>query len=1077
MKVFQNYHKHTWWSNISTPDSPSSIKDYVDRIVELGHNVLSSVEHGWQGHYYKVYEAVKNKNNEFAKRRKSGEENVPKDLKFIFGTEAYWVKDRFSKERYGHIILLAKNEEGRREINDILSEANITGYYKKPRVDLELLMSLHRENVFVTTACIAFWQIENIDNIVKQLKDHFQDSLYLEVQYHNTESQKKLNKHILELSNKLNIPIIMGCDSHYIYESDSIERDNLLEAKGMKYEDEEGWFLDYPDYQTAYNRFLEQGVLSEEEISQAMDNTNVILSFDDISFDKNIKLPTLYPDKTQLWKDEKLKDLLNAEWKKSYLRKLPKERRKEYLEGIRSEYNAIVETKMTDYFLLDYEIVNEGKKRGGVISKTARGSGGSFFVNTLLGFSNLNRFEAPVKLYPERFMSKTRIIETKSLPDLDLNLGTVDIFAQVQKELLGENHAYPMIAFGQLKTSSAFKLYCKSQGLEFEIANEVSKQIKKYEKALNNADDDSKELIDLYDFVDIKYKPYIDESKKYQGIIDNKSVHPCGYLLYQGDIRREIGLIKCKSESTKKEYITTVVDGYVAEEYKFVKNDLLKVDVANTIKRIYDSIGIEQHSIQELTDLVKNDKKTWDIYANGYTLGVNQMESNFGVQCCKQYKPKNIAEMTALVSALRPGFKSMLQNFLERKKYTTGVKELDNLLEDSFHYTMYQENIMTYLGWLGIEQTETYAIIKKISKKKFKEAELEELKGRLLKAWIKNTGSEKGFEESFHVVEDFSKYAFNASHAYAYAYDSIYGAYLKANYPYHFYSVMLQTYTEKGNKDKVTAYKKEMKEAFGISEGNYKFRLDNRNFTADIKNKCIHPSLASIKNMGKNAPQELYELRNNTYNSFIEVLDDLRNTTLNKTMIDILIKLDYFSEFGTPNYLLDIVKIYNYWKDRKEISKDKIDEFNCKLEDLISLGKETPKKITQLNHIDVIDMLISKLNNKTSIHDRLKYQYETMGFCNLKYKKHKDKAIILDIDLTYSPKILAYRLDGEEIQFKTYKRGFDKDPFEKFDLIQIGSTTKKNKTRRVGTDEFGKGIYEPIDNEYEVWLNGWKKLN
>jgi DNA polymerase III alpha subunit len=159
-------------------------------------------------------------------------------------------------------------------------------------------------------------------------------------------------------------------------------------------------------------------------------------------------------------------------------------------------------------------------------------------------------------------------------------------------------------------------------------------------------------------------------------------------------------------------------------------------------------------------------------------------------------------ELTALVSALRPGFKTQLDNFLDRKPYTSGVKELDELLNDSFHYIMYQENIMTYLGWLGIEQTETYEIIKKISKKKFKEKELAELKSRLITKWYENTGKKEGFEDTWKIVEAFAKYAFNASHAYSYAYDSVYGAYLKSHYPYEFYAVMLQSLSEKGDKDR-----------------------------------------------------------------------------------------------------------------------------------------------------------------------------------------------------------------------------------------------------------------------------------
>lgn len=417
-----------------------------------------------------------------------------------------------------------------------------------------------------------------------------------------------------------------------------------------------------------------------------------------------------------------------------------------------------------------------------------------------------------------------------------------------------------MISYKPLQVSSAFKLYAKSQGLDFEISNDITSQIKEYEKALKHTDDDSTDSIDLYDFVDKKYKQYIDESKKYRGIINSKSQAPCGYLIYDGDIRREVGLIRCKSEATKKEVITTVIDGMVAENYKFVKNDLLKVDIWLTINNIFKAAGVKTPTVPEMTKLIENDKKTWDVYSSGCTLGINQCESNFGVQCCKQYKPQNMVELTSLVAALRPGFKTQLDNFLNRLPYTTGVTELDNLLKDSFHYMMYQESIMTYLGWLGIEQTETYAIIKKISKKKFKEKELIELKAKLLNGWIKNVGTDEGFEKTWEIIEAASKYSFNASHALSYGFDSVYGAYCKAHYPYEFYSIMMQHYSDKGDKDKVSAYKIEMLKYAGIRIGTYKFGLDNRKFSVDKEAGCINPSLSSIKNFSMTIANTLYEL-------------------------------------------------------------------------------------------------------------------------------------------------------------------------------------------------------------------------
>ena len=156
---------------------------------------------------------------------------------------------------------------------------------------------------------------------------------------------------------------------------------------------------------------------------------------------------------------------------------------------------------------------------------------------------------------------------------IDLNVGTPEIFEEAQVRVLGQEHVYPMIAFGTLKKKSAFKLYAKAEGLDFTLANEISEQIGNYDEAVKKADEDEKDDIDIYDFVDKEYKNYIEKSEEYWGIISDKKKAPSAYLLYQGDIRREIGLIKCKSESTKKEYITCCIDGAIAENYKFLKND------------------------------------------------------------------------------------------------------------------------------------------------------------------------------------------------------------------------------------------------------------------------------------------------------------------------------------------------------------------------------------------------------------------------------------------------------------------------------------------------------------------------
>ena len=380
------------------------------------------MEHGFQSNYYDYYDLVTDHNQKVQQLLSEGKitdvEAIKNTLKFVFGAEAYWVKDRFEKDRTNcHIILLSKNEEGRRDINGALSEANISGFYGQPRLDMDLLLKIKPENVLVTTACIKYWAYDDIDEITMRLFDHFQENFYLEVQCHNTEAQKRINGHIMDLHYKHGIDIMCGLDSHYINPEDYIERNNYLEGRGIVYdEDEIGWYMDYPSDEQVLDRLLEQNVLNKEEAQRSMDNTDILLDFDDITFNTDIKLPSIYPDKTQEWKDEKLKTIVMAAWEQEK-QHVPEERWPEYEEGINYELSAIINTHMADYFLLDHKLVQRGIEKGGIITRTGRGSGVSYYVNSLLGFSNIDRFISPVRLYPDRFMSETRILKTRSLPD------------------------------------------------------------------------------------------------------------------------------------------------------------------------------------------------------------------------------------------------------------------------------------------------------------------------------------------------------------------------------------------------------------------------------------------------------------------------------------------------------------------------------------------------------------------------------------------------------------------------------------------------------------------------------------
>lgn len=1076
----QNYHRHTSYSNIYVADSAAVNEDYAKRAVELGHKVISSVEHGWQGYYFETYELAKKY-----------------DLKFIFGAEAYWVKNRLEKDRTnGHIIMLAKNENGRRAINSILSTANEDGYYFRPRVDVELLLSLPADDVMITTACIAFWHYDDIEDILVQLHNHFKKNLFLEIQYHDTEPQAKLNQRILALSEKYGIEMIVGMDSHYIYPEQSKERDYILAAKNIHYEDEDGWFMDYPDDETTMNRFLKQGVFTKDQIQRAMDNTDLLLEFEDYAIDnrifsKDIKLPSLYdgqhtidgvllPKLDQEQRNKEYSKLISKLFK-AYVKDVDESQHDEYFDGVKNEVQVIKDTNMSDYFLIDYYMVKRALEKGGVLTDSGRGSSVGYFTNTLLGFSKVDRFQSPIKLYPERFISKSRILETKSLPDIDLNWGTPDIAAEAQEEILGKDHAYPMIAFGTCKKKSAFKLYARSQNMDFDLANTISGQIEKYDDALKYADDDEKDEIDIYDYVDEEYHSYIDASKKYQGIIMDKKKAPCAYLLYDGSIREEIGLIKCKSETTKKEYMTAVIDGAIAENYKFLKNDILKVDVVLLIDLIYKRIGLKHHTVNELMELVKNDQAVWDIYANGYTMGVNQVEKASTTRKSMKYKPRNVSELSAFIAAIRPAFKSMYSKLENREDFSYGIPAFDKILQTEElpqSFILYQEQTMNTLNYAGFPIDECYGIIKAIAKKHpekvkpLKERFITGFKDKIMQDdGIPADKAEENSARVWQIISDSCGYGFNSAHAYCMALDSLYNAYLKAHYPYEFYEVLLQTYSDKGKKDKVAELKQEMSKAFGIKEGEYKFGLDNRKFKADPDNQTIYPSLLSIKGLSQGCANDLYAMGQKKYENFYELWKDMKKKkNLNSGKVNTLIEIGYFDDFGTIGKIKRFIDILDQLYDRSQFSKS-----NPPVEFLPIIRKyseETDKQYRKFDYDAALTEIWETLDDIDILfNERLKYELQNIGYVKtLVPDMSPDYAFVQEYECKYkNPKLTLYRLaDGSTEIVKVRRKKYDEAPINVGDIIK---TIECSEEGRWSKDN--NGDWQQDNSDKESILKKW----
>ena len=1075
--IWVNYHKHTSLSNRYMKDSPLLPIDYWNELkARYGDKpcIYTTVEHGWAGNYFKQYDDLEKFN------KKNGT-----NIRWIYGAEAYWVKDRHEPDRSNcHIVLLARTDKGRKAINKILSIANKDGYYARPRIDIELIDQLPYDDVMITTACVAFWnKYDDIADIVRHLAESF-PHFYLEVQAHNTPAQKELNRRIIQISEELLVPIIAGCDSHVITESQMLDRDELLKSGNIHYEDEDGWYMDYPTYDVLFERFKQQGVLTDEQIKAAINNTNVLFEFEDIKLDRSLKVPVIKElrNKTQEERNHIFEQILKDEW---FLQKadINKDKLQQYYQEIKHDIGEIEACNMADYFILSYMVMKRGQEKyGGILTPSGRGSAVSMYLNKLLRLTKVDKVNSPVLMYSERFLTKERVLDSHTPPDIDNNVSDRQPFIQAQRDLVGELGTYDLLALGTLKFKAAWKMYARAYNVEPDTANEVSKQIDRYETAKKHAEDG--ETVDIHKYIEPKYQELVDGCKKYLGIYDTAKGHPCGCLCYEGDIESDIGISLCKSEATGKEVLVANIESGTIDAFGYLKQDYLIVDSIGLTYDIYKEAGIEPFTVNQLLEKIAHDDATWQIYADGYTQCVNQCEQPKSTQKVMRYKPKNIAELTQFIAAIRPSFQSMYQTFEQRQHFDYGIKALDDLLQDEYcssSFILYQESLMKVLGFAGFPMSETYTIIKAISKKK--DYIIKDAKPKFIKNFaqaILDTGEtdddNKAHEladKVWTIIENSAAYGFNSAHAYCMAIDSVTIAYLKAHYPLEFYKCVLQRFTDKGEKDKVALIKQEMLKR-GYKLKDIQFGDDNRSFNIDRANNCIVQTMASIKDMPKSAPEALYELGKSDIKNraalYQALMDDPR---INKKAIEILFHLGYFDKFAQPNRLIAEYEIYQKYISVKVLTKSSFDDIMI---DVIRpcCGKETEKQFREIDNKALITALIKQANIKpTTIVDRIKWQLEYLGYCTVNDpNSDPNDWLVLDVKTTGygTVYVTGYNLCyGAERTYRANKKFWTNHQLSKGDVARV-VLQEKNKMKK---DENGEWVV--LSETYQE-MKVWKKL-
>lgn len=1039
---YNNYHKHDHVSNIFSPDTNTKQEEYILKALEYGHTSYFTTNHGSFGDIFEARTLC----NKYG-------------IKCIAGIEGYIVPDASEKDKRNyHIVVIPKTDESRKKMNYVSSMANINGFYYKPRFFMKDLLALDKNDVYITTACVAglLRDEDSIEKIFKPLFKHFGNNIMLEVQTHLDPVQIEVNKKAIYYSDEYGLSLIAANDSHYIDESGKQERLELLKGKHINYGSEDDFILDYPTAETMIERFKKQNVLSNNQINDAINNTLIFDNCEEIKLDYSIKMPTIYPNLTPNQRVKLLKKEINKRFKVIREQEnISDNDFKRYRDGIRYEMKIIEDTNdevhTADYFLFNEKNVDLAvNKYGGVLTRGGRGSCGSFYINRILGMTQLDRFKINLPLFPDRFASTARLLENRSLPDIDFNVKSQEPFVKASRELLGEHGCYPMYAPGTMQISEAFRNVCRSKGMDFDEFNDVAKNLEAYEN-------------------DEKWKPIIEEANKYVGTIVSGSVHPCAHILSDKNLLYEYGVTRLG------ENLCVLITSSEADEYKVLKNDYLIVKVWKLIDETFKEIGKPIITANELLKSIKDDKRIWDLFKNGITCTLNQVDSDNGSQQAKRYKVSSFEDGAHLTAAIRPSFDSWREQFLNREDYTTGSEQLDKVLNDTHGYILFQESLMQYFDWLGVTPAESIGLIKKISKKKIKPEDFANLEERIRKQWIINTGSEDGFDTTWQMIQSCMSYGFCSAHAAATSLDMCYGAYLKVNYPLEYYSVCFNNYSD--DQVRTNKLKKEL-DYFNIKLSDIKFRHSTSKYSYNRENNTIYKGMSSIKYIGDNVGDDLYALKDNKYDDFIDLLIDIKNTSVNSKQLEILIKLNFFSEFGEINTLLKQVDYFDKVYGKKQFKIDKLEELGLP-KDIVKLHckKQTEKIWKDFDSVSLLKDIIKNVEYKeTSLLDIFNYQQELYGYVSyVQPTANKRLYYVSNINSTkYLTTITLYEIySGKTRTVKMWTSAYNRNPFNKGAILYIISLEKKNK--KEPTSEInpvtGKKIYKEVPDKFEFWLS------
>lgn len=1073
---YVTYHLHT---EDSLLDSCTNYKLYCDKAAELGQTAICFTEHG------NIYNNIEKKM--YANK---------KGLKYLHGVEVYLTStlDFKIRDNY-HTILIAKNKEGIKELNLLVDlSTREDHFYYKPRISFEEFFNIS-DNIFKISACLASplnkypsdvnevqrlidkAELEKGDITIVDAKATYEKLLqsydYYEIQPHiKSLEQIQYNQMLYEASKKYGIPLIAGTDTHSIDQYKAECRNILQKAKHIEFSNEDEFDLTYKSYDELVEMFRQQGSLPMDVVLEAIENTNqMAAAVTDYELDTTFKYPKLYDNEEEVFV-KRIYDMYHDKLKKGIIKPNPK-----YEENIHEELRVFKKIGMVGFMLFMSELVcwcwdNDipvGFCRGSVGGSTIAYLTDITDVdpivwNTVFSrFANEDRKEigdidldiAPSQrqLVYEHIIEKFGIDKTAYILAIGTisDKGTIDEIgralniplAEVKeiKELYTEYTDYIKACNEKIK-----KLAAKTGYQETAEYKECVKQIKKNEEL-------------LHELKTVKYKELFYYFDGLVGTAVSQSMHPAGIIVSPVTLPDNYGTFWAKDG---KRIISINMEE--VHEVSLVKYDLLGLKNIDIIK---DCCKLAHISYPKSHMVNWEDKEVWKHIVDS-PVGIFQFESKFAYESLKKFGCQRVNDLSLVNASIRPSGESYRDRLLDRQSNKNPSELIDNLLSANNGFLVFQEDTIKFLtnicGLNGSEADNIRRAIGRKQKDRLEAALPSILEGYCSKSNKPRNVAEQEAKEFLRIIEDSSNYQFGYNHSTGYSMIGYICGYLRYRYPKEF----ITAYMNNANNDDDIKLGTALAQQLHIPIYNIKFRHSTAKYSCDENG--IYKGITSVKFLNEEAANDLYSIKDEPFETFIDLLVKITELRVDSRKLEILIKLNFFSEFGGIDYLLSYNELFNKYYGKKQLKKETIFKNGLDYDVIRRFStKETPKMFSGLDSVGLLkELTLSIPNRKTGIKTVVAYQLENLGYVDIIDKKYAGYCVVVDINVDYSPKLKLYALaNGNEIPVKINKVIFAKHPVKRGDIIKVENQYRKNKSKKVGNK------YIEI-NEKEWWISEYK---